>query len=348
MKIHKTISIDKKDLDALKPFLDSNNDNLSLALRQMINDYRQITDLNKTNADQQKMMVLRNLAIENRIAELVPVPLVKWIAKRNIGVPPLGTFRVITEKYTKLLGIDNLSLNDYAMVALTLNDVFGYKQSLHIETDPDSKDIRISFESEDSDQLKSTVIYFSCLAAHNPFNLKINKVMQSPNLIIVTYTHCNSEEEAYGSIMDYFGHIQLIFDEIQQNVQFWKNAVNIMRADHYEDIIISRDIFLQFLKSLDFSDQLNKLITIIYNVPIEYTDYNKIIKFIEDICKSNGLIYKIEYDDIEIRLHHKFDDTDIISKINDTIIKTLKMRGKCFEIKTGDKMTILRACPKAV
>jgi hypothetical protein len=346
-KIRKTISIDKKDLETLKQFLDSNGNNLSLALRQLINDYRQITALNKTNTDQQKMM-LRNQAIENRIAELIPVPLVKWMVKRNVGVPPLGTFRVITEKYTKLLGIDNLSADDYAMVALTLNDVFGYKMSLHIEAGTDSKDIRISFESEDSDHLKSTVIYYSCLAAHHPFKLKTKKVMESPNLIIVDYEHCDSEEEAYGLVMDYFGYNQLLFDEIQHNIQFWKNAANIMRADHYEDIIISRDIFLQFLKSRDFSDQLNNLISTIYSMPIGNIDNNKIIKFIEEICKTNGLIYRIEYDDSEIRVYHKFDDTDIISKINDTIIKTLETRGQYFELKKGDKMTILRACPKAV
>jgi hypothetical protein len=347
-KIRKTISIDKDDLETLKSFLDSNGNNLSLALRQLINKYRQMTGLNKTNTDQQKMMMLRNQAIENRIAELIPVPLIKWIVKRNVGVPPLGTFRVITEKYTRLLGIDNLSPDDYAKVALTLNDIFGYKQNIHLEAGPDSKEIRISFESEDSDHLKSTVIYYSCLAAHHPFKLKTKKVMESPNLIIVDYEHCDSEEEAYGSVIDYFGYNQLLFNEIQHNIQFWKNAVNIMRADHYEDIIISRDIFLQFLKSRDFSDQLNNLISIIYSVPIEDIDYNKILKFIEEICKTNGLIYRIEYDDSEIRVYHKFDDMDIISKINDTIIKTLETRGQYFELKKGDKMTILRACPKAV
>jgi hypothetical protein len=347
-KIRKTISIDKKDIEILKPFLDSNGNNLSLALRQLINDYRQMTDLNKTNADQQKMMMLRNQAIENRIAELIPVPLVKWMVKRNIGVPPLGTFRVITEKYTRLLGIDNLSLDDYATVALTLNNVFGYRQNMCIESGPDSREIRISFESEDSDHLKSIVTYYSCLAAHHPFKLKTKKVMESPNLIIVDYEHCDSEEEAYKSVLDYFGYNQLLFDEIQHNIQFWKNAVNIMRADYYEDIIMSRDIFLQFLKSRDFSDQLNNLISIIYGIPIDDTDDNKIIKSIEEICKTNGLIYRIEYDNDEIRIYHSFDDTDIINKINDTIIKTLETRGRYFELKNGDKMTVLRAYRKAV
>jgi len=41
MKIRRTISIDKGDLDTLKPFLDANGGNLSLALRQLISEYRQ-------------------------------------------------------------------------------------------------------------------------------------------------------------------------------------------------------------------------------------------------------------------------------------------------------------------
>ncbi len=110
MKVRRTISIDKNDLDALKPILNSNGNNLSLALRQLINEYKQKTDLNIKTADQQKLMVLRNQIVENKIAALVPVPLVKWLIKRNPGIAPLGTFRVLMEKYVRLLGIESLTL----------------------------------------------------------------------------------------------------------------------------------------------------------------------------------------------------------------------------------------------
>ncbi len=54
----------------------------------------------------------------------------------------------------------------------------------------------------------------------------------------------------------------------------------------------------------------------------------------------------IEYDDNEIKVYHKFDDTDIINKINNTIIKTLETSGQYFELKKGDKMTVLRVIRK--
>ncbi|KCZ73263.1 hypothetical protein ANME2D_00328 [Candidatus Methanoperedens nitroreducens] len=341
MKVRRTISIDKSDLDALKPFLDANGNNLSLALRQLIDEHRQRINLNKITGDQKKLIILRNQIIENRIATLVPVPLIKWLLRINLGVPPLGIFRVIMEKYTRLLGLDSLSINDYVKMVNTHGDIFGYQISQHIDVSPDSKSIRITFEAEDSDHLRGTVVNYSCLLAHHPLRLKTKRVIESPNLIIIDYEQCSNEEEAYRSVVNHFGYNQTLFDEIQNNIQFWRNAVNILKADNYEDIIISRDIFHQLLMSRDFSDQLNNLISIIYGVSVENTDYKDIIRFIEKICNTNGLIHRIEQDNNEIRIYHKFNDADIIRIVNDTIIKTLEISGQHFMLKKGDKITIL-------
>ncbi len=341
MKLRRTISIDKSDLEILKPFLNSSGDNLSLALRHLIDHYRQEISMNKITDDQQKMIMLRNQIIENRIGVLMPVPLIRWLLKTNLGVPPLGIFRVIMEKYTKLVGVDNLSINDYIKMINTHIEIFGYKISQNIEPSPDFKNIRVSFEAEDPDHLKSTVIIYSCMLAHNPIKLKIKKFMESPNLFIIEYESCADEEEAYKSVVEHFGYNKLLLDEIQSNFPLWRSIARILKADDYEDIIINRDILLQLLKSRDFSDQLSNLISIVYNISVEDTDYQYLIKFIEEICKANGLIYKIEYNDNQMRIYHKFNDEGIIQIINDTIIKTLEVSGQMFMPKKSDKITIL-------
>ncbi len=341
MKIRRTISIDKSDLEALKPFLDSNGNNLSLALRQMIDHYRQETNMKLIASDQQKMIMLRNQIIENRIAVLMPVPLIRWLLRTNLGVPPLGIFRVIMEKYTKLLGMNNFSFNDYVNMINKHVDIFGYKISQHIEVSSDFKNIRISFEAEDPDHLKNTVVIYSCMLAHHPIKLKIRKTLESPNLFIIDYEHCNSEEEAYRSVMENFGNNQLILDEIQSNLQFWRNITRIFKADLYEDVIISKDILIQLLKYHEFSDQLNNLISTIYGVSIEDTDYQQITRFIEEICRTTGLIHKMEHNNNEIKIYHKFNDEGIIHTINNTIVNTLEMSGQNFMPKKSDKITIL-------
>ncbi len=341
MKIRRTISIDKSDLETLKPFLNSSGNNLSLALRHLIDHYRQETNMNSITGDQQKMIMLRNQIIENRIAVLMPVPLIRWLLKTNLGVPPLGIFRVIMEKYTKLLGMDGFSFNDYINMINKHVDIFGYKISQHIEVSPDFKNIRISFEAEDPDHLKSTVVIYSCMLAHHPIKLKIKKSIESPNLFIVDYEPCSNEEEAHRSVMEHFGYNQLILDEIQSNFQFWRNTACIFKADHYEDVIISRDILLQLLKYHDFSDQLNNLISTVYSVSVEDTDYQQITRYIEEICRTSGLINKMEYNDSEIKIYHKFNDEGIIHAINGTLINTLKMSGQNFMPRKSDKITIL-------
>ncbi|MDJ1423600.1 MAG: hypothetical protein M5U10_17025 [Candidatus Methanoperedens sp.] len=297
--------------------------------------------MNSMTGDQQKIIMLRNKIIENRIAVLMPVPLIRWLLKTNLGVPPLGIFRVIMAKYTKLLGMDSFSFNDYINMINKHVDIFGYKISQNIEMSPDLKNVRISFEAEDPDHLKSTVVIYSCMLAHHPIKLKIRKFMESPNLFIIDYEQCNNEEEAHRSVMEHFGYNQLILDEIQSNFQFWRNITRIIKADHYEDVIISRDILLQLLKYHDFSEQLNNLISTVYSVSIEDTDYQHITEFIEEICKTSGLIHKIEYNDNEIKIYHKFNDEGVINTINDTLINTLRMSGQNFMLKKSDKITIL-------
>lgn len=341
MKVRRTISLDKQDLEALKPFLDSTDNNLSKALRQLIEEYKQKTDMNRITGDRQKVFMLRNQIIENRIAELIPVPLVKWLAKKCPWVPPLGTFRFVTEKYAKLLGVENFSLNDYIKMADINSEIFGLQLKQNIKLSPDSGNISISFEAEDADYLKFAVMNFSCMFAHSPFKLKTKKVIESPNLIIVDYEQCSDEEEAYRSVIDNLGHDQLFFDEIQSKTQFWKNVFNILKNDHYEDLIISRDIFIQILKSHEFSNQVNSLISSIYGVSVENINYQDIVRFIGEILGTNGLIYRIEHDDNEIKVYHKFDERKIIRIINKTIINLLGISGQHFVPRKESKMTIL-------
>jgi hypothetical protein len=342
MKVRRTISIDKSDLDALKPILDSNGDNLSLAIRHLINEHKMKTDINRKSADQQQIMMLRNLIIENKIAALIPVPLLKWLVKRNPGVPPLGTFRVIMEKYTRLLGIESLTFEDYFKMINIQGDIFGYQITQEIEANPDSRSIRIHFEAQDTDNLKGAVPHYSCMLAHHPLKLKTRKVMESPNLIIVDYEQCGSEEEAFRSVMESFGSANFTFDEIQKNFDFWNNAVRIIKSDHYEDVILSKSIFLKFMKSSEFSNDLSDLISSLHSVSVENGDYLAVISCMEKIFQVKGLIHRIEYQNNEIKIYHKFDDTGVISIVNDTIIKTLEKTGHNFAFKKGDKITILR------
>jgi hypothetical protein len=118
-------------------------------------------------------------------------------------------------------------------------------------------------------------------------------------------------------------------------------AVDIMKADHYEGVILNREIMMDLLNSREFSGHLCHLISIIYSASVEDTDLKNIIAYIENICRTSGLIYKLENNENEIRIFHKFDDKGVIQAINETILKTLELAGHNFKTKKGDKITIL-------
>ncbi|NJD77863.1 MAG: hypothetical protein FIB08_12340 [Candidatus Methanoperedens sp.] len=339
MKIRRTISIDKNDLDALKPFLEASGDNLSMALRKLISEYRQ-QNKNRIMDEHQKKMVLRNQIIENKIAELIPVPLIRWMVKTSLGLPPLGIFRPMIEKFPKLLGIKDFSLNEYMNMINSYGDIFGYQLTQHIELIPETRNIRISYEAEDSDHLRGAVIIYSSLLAHHPFNLKIKKMMDAPNLFIIDYEQCCNEEESYNSVKKYFGSKQHILEEIQTNLSFWINLVRLIKADNYDDIILNRDILNHLLKSRDFSDQLSSLIHNIYGVSIDDIDYKHLVRYIEEICKTNGLIQRLEYNDNQIRIFHTLDN-HFSQSVNDTVIKTLEASNHHFMLKKKGKITTL-------
>lgn len=341
MKIRKTISLDSDDVKTLKPFLESNGNNLSLALRKLIESYKQQTSLNSITGDRQKTILLRSQIIDNRIAELIPVPLMKWMLKMSIGVPPLGTFRPIIEKFPKLLGMESISLEGYLGMINLYGDIFGLQIHQRAEYDPDFKKIKIFYETEDPNDLKSAMVTYSCLLAHNPFRLKLKKLIDSPNLIIIEYEQCNSEEEAYRSIKDYFGHKSLMLEEIQNNISFWNSLVQIMKADNYENVILNREILLNLSQSHEFSYQINNLISFVYGLSADEADFRQIMRMIEEIFVTSGLLLKIENNEVELRIFHRFEDEKIINTINETIIKTLGISCQTFKIKKGSKITIL-------
>lgn len=297
--------------------------------------------MNDISADRQKIFVMRNQIIENKIAALIPIPLIKWLVKRSMGVPPLGTYRVIMEKYTRLLGMSNLTLNDYIETINTHSEIFGYQVTQHIEKSPIPGNVRILFESEDFDHLKGIVANYSCLLAHHPLKLKTRNVVESPGLYIIDYEQCSSESEAYESVQNHFGTGQFFMDEIHDNSEVWKNVINVIKADNYDDLIINREIFLQILNSHDFSDQLCSLISNVYKVFVEEVDYRDITRFIKEICTTIGLMYNMEHDPNEIKIYHKINDINVIRSINDTVIKTLEITDHHFIVKKEDKTTIL-------
>ncbi|HIH44984.1 MAG TPA: hypothetical protein HA257_07930 [Candidatus Methanoperedenaceae archaeon] len=341
MKERKSISIDRKDLETLKPFLASSGDNLSLAIRNLIEHYRSANRISTVTGDQQRLMMLRNQIIEERIAVLVPVPLIKWLLRRMPGVPPLGTFRVLMEKYTRLLGKDSLSLRDYIEMVNAQSEIFGHRIQQHVEIAPDTKNLRISFEAEDADHLKGLVLNYSCMLAHHPLKLKTKKVDESPNLIIVEFGTCDSEDEAYASVIANFGQNAVLYEEVSDNVRFWRTAANIIRADRHDCVIISSDTLLALMKSRDFSDELYRLISIIYCVSVEDCGYDELLGHINDLCSANGLLTRIEHDQNEIKVYHKFGDAGVIQSVNDTIIRTLGTAGMRFMPKKEGKITIL-------
>ncbi len=342
MKIRKTISLDNDTVKTLKPFLEANGNNLSLALRKLIESYKQQTSMSGIAEDQQKKILLRNQIIENRIAELIPVPLMKWMLRMSVGVPPLGTFRPLIEKFPKLLGLDKILLADYIRMINIYSDIFGLPIHQYIESDSDFKKIKIFYESEDPINLKSAMVTYSCLLAHNPFKLKLKKLIDSPNLIIIEYEQCNSEEEAYRSMYDYFGHKSLMLEEIQNKISFWDTLVRIMKADNYENVILNREILLNLLQSHEFSQQLNNLISLVYGLSADEADFGQLTRMIEEIFVTSGLLLKIENNDIELKIFHKFNDDLLINILNETIIKTLGVSHQLSQIKKGGKITILK------
>jgi hypothetical protein len=341
MKIRKTISLDSDDVKTLKPFLESSGNNLSLALRKLIESYKQQTSVKSITGDQQKKMMLRSQIIDNRIAELIPVPLMKWMLNMSIGIPPLGTFRSIIEKFPKMLGIENISLAEYLRMINIYSDIFGLQIRQHVEYDPEFKKIKIFYESEDPSILKSAMVTYSCLLAHNPFRLKLKKLIDSPNLTIIEYEQCNSEEEAYRSIKDYFGYKSLMLEEIQNNISFWNALVKIIKADNYENVIMNREILVNLSQSHEFSYQLKNLILFVYGLSAEEADFRHITRIIEEIFVTCGFLLKIENNDVELKIFHKFDDEKIINTLNETIIKTFGISCQQFKIKKSGKITIL-------
>lgn len=341
MKIRKTISLDSDDVKTLKPFLESSGNNLSLALRKLIESYKQQTSMNSITGDQQRKIMLRNQIIDNRIAELIPVPLIKWMLKMSIGVPPLGTFRPLIEKFPKLIGVDNITLADYFSMINVYSDIFGLQIRQRVERDPDFKKIKIFYEGEDANTLKSAMLNYSCILAHNPFRLKMKKMMDSPDLIIIEYEQCDSEEEAYRSVKDFFGNKSIMLEEIQNNISFWNTLVRIMKADNYENVILNREALLNISQSHDFSYQLNNLISFVYGISADEADLRQIMRMIEELFVTSGLLFKIEANDGELKIFHRFDDEKITNTVNETIIKTLGIANQPFKIKKGGKISIL-------
>lgn len=126
-----------------------------------------------------------------------------------------------------------------------------------------------------------------------------------------------------------------------ENIASWNNLARLLKAENYEDVIVNREIFLNILKYNEFSHHLNNLISNIYGVSLEEIDYEHILRMMDEILTTSGLIHKIEYSNNEIIIYHKFDNEKIIKTINETILKTIKISGQLFNIKKSSKITKL-------
>lgn len=340
MIVRKTIALDSLHLGMLKPLLEEKKGNLSLAVRDLILKY------SKGELASSQTGRMRDFIVDSKIGRIVPVPIVKWFMQHTTGCLPsrVGCYRVLMDKYFNEIGAKEKF--DLAKLADNINqllEIFGdpHREYIILDDRKYPKFIQITFELDCPDELENTAKFMCYMYAHEPAKLKPVKVVRSPTYIKVDFEHCESEEEAYRGVLDFFGQDQILFDELDKNPEYWRNLATITRAFNYDSVFLPRSYFNNLMRDENTDEDLDHAFEAICGELASNLTFDELIESFNRMGRAFGLIRKIDHDGERIAIYYTIDNTGLIERLNKWMLSTLQKYNHKFQVESCGKVSRL-------
>jgi predicted hydrocarbon binding protein len=324
MVVRKHISIEKKYVDKVRPFLARHDGNFSAAMREII-----------------------DLAVNPRIVlthsegvTFFDPPTADWLLRKTNGMIP--------EKEILFEIADPLLFNS---VSRTL-DYFNYKFRelgwgvefiLNFDSDTILTTATLTVKGENYLLIDLSVKLFSLYLASQK-SLGIEAVYRRAKSIKLTYRLRESAEEAVSDINKHMGVMQELFSVIEKQPDFWRALVKKYKDSNYKTVAIHLNHFEDLLAKKTPIGEIG--IELTTRRPIKDIPLDEFLNLIKGVYETSRIVESIDIEGDTVKILHSYRNPRAVDTLKKIFIHLLEINGHTYNARSTRNLIILRHMPE--
>ncbi|GFO96850.1 hypothetical protein ig2599ANME_1041 [groundwater metagenome] len=324
MVVRKHISIEKKCVDKVKPFLARHDGNFSAAIREII-----------------------DIAVNPRIVlthsegvMLFDPPTADWLLRKTNGMIP--------EKEILYEIADPLLFNSVSRTLEYFNAKFrelGWEVEFSLDYDSDTilTTAALTIKGENYPPIDLSARLFSLYLASQK-RLGIEAVYRRKKSIRLTYELRESAEAAISNLNKHMGVMQELYSEIEKRQDFWRAVVKKYKDSNYNMVAIHLNHFEDLLAKKTPIGEIG--IELIAKRPIKDIPLDEFLHLMKEVYETARIVESIDIEGDMVKIMHSYRNPRAVDTLKKIFLHLLDVNGHTYNAKSTRNLIILRHMPE--
>jgi len=324
MVVRKHISIEKKYVDRVKPFLAKHNGNFSAAMREII-------DI----AVNPKIVLTHSEGVM-----LFDTPTADWLLRK--------TNRIIPEKELLYEIADPLFFNSLSRTLEYFNIKFrelewGIELRLNYDSDTVPATAVLMTKGENHQLVDLSARLFSLYLASQK-RLGIEAVYRRTKSIELTYKLRENPEAAFSDLERHMGVMQELFSEIDKMPDFWRAIVKKYKGSNYRTVAVHLNHYEDLLAKKTPIGEIG--IELIARRPIKDIPLDEFLLLLKEVSETARIVESIDIEGETLKILHNYRNPRAVDTLKKIFLHLLEMNGHTYNARYTRNLIILRHMPE--
>jgi predicted hydrocarbon binding protein len=327
MIARKHISLEKKYIEKMKPYLAKHNGNFSAAVRDVIE-----------LAEERSKFQAGNYSENDGI--LVDCPTLRWFLKRTDGM--------FLDEETLNEIIDSLSIKSMSMLEQFMNAKFngmGWGAHVVINYDDDINPFKatVSLKGGDNHIIDFLARIIALYLANNKC-LGIQTVYRRLHSMKINMQRKNDPESAYEDSLQHLGYMQNVAEELSKKPDFWRALIKRHSATNYNMVTLHKNHFEDLLAhNIPIG---GATIESISKKPISDIPHREFLILLKDVYETARVVDRIDLEGENIKVFHSFRNPEAIDTLKKIFIRVLEENGHTYDPRSTSNLILLQHRPE--
>ncbi len=324
MVVRKHISIERKYVDKVKPFLAKHDGNFSAAMRELID-----------------IAVNPRLVLtHSESAVLFDSPTADWLLRKTSGMIP--------EKEILYETADPLLFNSISKTIEYFNTKFrelgwGTEFSLNCDSDTIPTTAVLTIKGENYPLIDLSARLLSLYLATQK-HLGVETAYRRTKSVKLSYKLKESPEAAIDDLNARICIMQDLFSEIEKRPEFWKALAKKYRDSNYKTVAVHLNHFEDLLAKKTPTGEVG--IESIAKRPIEDIPLCEFLPIMKEVYETARVVDRIDIEGDTVKVFHSYGNPRAVDTLKKIFLRLLEANGHTYDAKSTRNLIILRHMPE--
>lgn len=326
MIARKHISLEKKYLEKMKPYIAKHNGNFSAAVREVIE-----------LAEERSRFHTGNYSENDGV--LVDCSTLGWFLKKTEGMLfDENTLNEIIDTST----VKSMSILEQFINTKFNSDGWGTHVVFNYDKDINPSKVTVSIKGGNYHTIDFLARIIALYLAKNKC-LGIQTIYRRIHSIKINFQRKIDLDSAYEDLVQHLGYMQNVAEELSKKPDFWRAIIKRHCATSYNMVTMHKNHFEDLLaRKIPLG---GATIESISKKPIEEIPLREFLILLKDVYETARVVDRIDLEGENIRVFHSFRNPEAIDTLKKIFIRVLESNGHTYEAKSTSNLILLQHRP---